>query len=138
MIPLNEFSGSILNFLENKEWQVQGEARSVTAIGWNGKYWLVCTKGKLLRLKGNKLELAADLSSLGLGSSIPYCAGWNGEYWLISYRKIVSGVSSGACLLKYDGKDVELLQAPDDLSLISFRKSHWPIDLGEVVWGDGR
>ncbi len=107
-------------------------------IYWNGEYWLICTKGRLLRLEGSKLELAADLSNLGLGSFIPYSADWNGEYWLISYRKLISNIPTEACLVKYDGKGVELVQAPEDFSLIGFRGSRWPIDLGEVAWGDGR
>ncbi len=107
-------------------------------IYWNGEYWLICTKGRLLKLKGSKLELAADFSNLGLGSFIPHSADWNGEYWLISYRRFISNVPTDACLLKYDGKEVELVQAPENLSLIRFRKYRWPIDLQEVAWGDGR
>ena len=106
-------------------------------VDWHGEKWLICTKGRLMRLKGGRLELAADLSGLGLESFVPRSVDWNGEYWLIS-GGVTTGLPPGDYLVKYDGEGVEIVQAPDGLSAFGLRKSRWPIDLGEVAWGGGR
>ena len=107
-------------------------------IEWNGEYWLICAQGRLMRLKGHRLELALDLSSLGLGSFVPWSADWNGEHWLISCGEPFTVEDPRSCLLKYDGEDVELVLPPEALSLPEAGSPFWAVYLGGVAWGDCR
>ncbi|RLG51264.1 MAG: hypothetical protein DRO00_07470, partial [Thermoproteota archaeon] len=64
---------------ENKEWQAQGEARSETAIDWNGEYWLIGTSdGWLVRLDGSNFSVVRRVDIEGVHSHII----WTGKYWL--------------------------------------------------------
>ncbi len=119
----------------------------------NGTHWLsFSSDGKLLFFNGREFqEVKVDANLSQYWEEVrsnwgPEWKGdywrmhwnWNGEYWLISYIRLISNIPAEACLLKYDGKRVELVKPPRGLSIINFRKSRWPVNIGQVVWGDGR
>jgi len=100
-------------------------------VGWNGDYWLICTGTGLLKLKGNKLELAVDLSLTLPDSYFPSDVAWNGNYWLISYVN-----SAGqSFLLRYYGDSWEFVPPPENLSEPD---GSWSLWIGDIEWGDGR
>ena len=89
-------------------WQPNRSAKSVTSIGWNGKYWLIGTfdEGCLVKLEGSEFTLVdcVDPDLIHEGS-----IEWTGEYFLA-----IAGVYY-CDAFAYDGEKLIELPKSDEL-----------------------